>query len=337
MQEKKHYAAITGLGVYLPRKVVTNRDLEQIIDTDDEWIVQRTGIRERRIAGENESTFTMALAAAKQALQMANLPPEELDLIICATFTPEYPFPSTASLVQAGLGASRAGAFDLEAACAGFVYGLSVASAYILSGQANNVLVIGSETLSRVVDWNDRATCVLFGDGAGATLLQKTDNEDAGSIKASALYSDGSKAEHLLIPGGGSYAPTSDQTITAGMHYIKMNGSEVFKNAVRVMASVTEQALAKTSLTLDELDLLIAHQANARIIEGVGKRLEIPAEKVFMNVQNYGNTSAASIPIALYDAVLQGRLLPGMLVALTGFGGGFSCGSMVVCWGLIPD
>lgn len=327
-------AAITGLGVYLPAKILTNHDLEKLVDTNDEWIQQRTGILERRIAGPDETTFTMAVAASKQALAMAQFPADQLDLIICATLIPEYPFPSTASLIQNELGATRAGAFDLEAACAGFVYALSVARAYILSGMARNILLIGSETMSRVIDWTDRGTCVLFGDGAGAVLVQARPDDKAGAIESAVLMSDGSKANCLIIPGGGSRSPASHQTIDNRQHFIKMNGPEVFKAAVRGMAAASEEAMRQADLKLADLDLVIAHQANARIIDAVAKRLNVPGEKVYQNLQRYGNTSAASIPIALYDAVAEGRLRPGMRVAVSGFGGGFSWGAVVMRWGL---
>lgn len=328
-------AAITGLGVYLPAKILTNHDLEKMVNTDDEWIQQRTGIVQRRIAGPDETTFTMATAAAKQALQNANISAENLDLIICATLIPEYLFPSTASLVQHALGATHAGAFDLEAACAGFVYALSVARAYVMSGMARNVLVIGSETMSRVIDWQDRTTCVLFGDGAGAVVVQATDDPNRGNIESAVLMSDGSKADCLIIPGGGSRNPTSAATLAAGLHNIKMNGPEVFKAAVRGMAAASLEAMRQADLKLEDLDLMIAHQANARIIDGVAKRLNVPDHKVYQNLQRYGNTSAASIPIALYDAVAENRLRPGMRVAVSGFGGGFSWGAVVIRWGKV--
>ncbi len=328
-------AAITGLGVYLPAKILTNQELEKMVDTDDAWIQQRTGIVQRRIAGPDETTFTMATAASKQALQNANLSAEKLDLIICATLIPEYLFPSTASLVQHALGANHAGAFDLEAACAGFVYALSVARAYVMSGMARNVLVIGSETMSRVIDWQDRSTCVLFGDGAGAVVIQATDDPALGNIESAVLMSDGSKADCLIIPGGGSRNPTSPDTLAAGLHYIKMNGPEVFKSAVRGMAAASLEAMRQADLNLEDLDLIIAHQANARIIDGVAKRLNVPDHKVYQNLQRYGNTSAASIPIALYDAVAEKRLRPGMRVAVSGFGGGFSWGAVVIRWGKV--
>ncbi len=327
-------AAITGLGVYLPEKRLTNDQLEKLVDTSSEWIIKRTGISERRIAGPEETTFTMALAASRKALAAANLNPEQLDLIICATLIPEYLFPSTAVLVQNSLGATRAAGFDIEAACAGFVYALSVARAYIISGMAENILVIGSETMSRVIDWKDRSTCVLFGDGAGATVIRAVRGPEAGGeIESVALFSDGSKADCLIIPGGGSKAPASEETVRQRLHFIKMNGPEVFKSAVRGMADACNEAARRIDITLKDVDLMVAHQANSRIIEGVQRRLGIPDGKVYQNLHRYGNTSAASIPIALYDAQQEGRLKPGMRVAVAGFGGGFSWGAAIIRWG----
>ena len=330
-------AAITGLGVYLPSKILTNSDLAQFVDTNDEWIVQRTGIKQRRIAAPEETTLSMGVAAARKALASAQLPAERLDLIICATLIPEHPFPSTACLAQEALGAKRAGAFDLSAACAGFVYALSVARAYIVSGMAENVLVIGSETMSRVIDWQDRSTCVLFGDGAGAVVIQaqRGDQWSRGEIESVVLMSDGAKGDYLKIPAGGSKAPASLETVQARQHFIKMNGSEVFKAAVRGMADACLQAVMQADLRLEDVDLMVAHQANSRIIEGVQRRLSLPDSKVFQNVQRYGNTSGASIPIALYDAVSDKALRPGMRVAVAGFGGGFAWGAAIIRWGSI--
>lgn len=327
-------AAITGLGVYLPEKRLTNADLEKLVDTSDEWIVQRTGIQERRIAGPDETTFTMALEASRRALEAANLSPEKLDLIICATSMPEYIFPSTASLVQDALGAKRAAGFDVEAACAGFVYVLSIARAYIVSGMAENILLIGSETMSRLVDWQDRTTCVLFGDGAGAVVIRAVRGpaETGGEIESVVLSNDGSKGNCLIIPGGGSRHPASEETVRQRLHYMKMNGQEVFKAAVRGMSDACLAAAERADRKLSDIDLVVAHQANARIVDAVQKRLGLPPEKSYQNLHRYGNTSAASIPIALYDAVQDGKLRPGMRVAVAGFGGGFSCGATIIRW-----
>lgn len=306
-----------------------------MLDTSAEWIVQRTGICERRIAAPKETTFTMALEASRQALTVANLSAAKVDLIICATLTPEHPFPSTASLLQHALGATRAAGFDLEAACAGFIYALSVARAYIISGMAENILVIGSETMSRVVDWEDRSTCILFGDGAGAAVVRAVRGpaEVGGAIESVVLANDGSKASALIIPGGGSHSPTTEETVRQRLHFIQMNGSEVFKAAVRGMSDACLLAAERADLKLSELDLMVAHQANARIIEAVQRRLGLPDYKVYQNLQRYGNTSAASVPIALYDAQQEGRLRSGMRVAIAGFGGGFSCGAAIIRWG----
>ncbi len=330
-------AAITGLGVYLPSKILTNQELAKFVDTTDEWIIQRTGIRERRIAAPEETTLSMAIEASKKALASANLAADQLDLIICATLSPEYPFPSTACLTQDAIGATKAGAFDLGAACAGFVYALSVARAYIVSGMAKNILVVGSETMSRVIDWQDRSTCVLFGDGAGAAIIQAAQADDPalGEIETVVLMSDGAKAAHLMIPAGGSKMPTSAETIRDRQHFIKMNGPEVFKGAVRGMADAFRNALKVSDLQLEDVDLMVAHQANARIIEGVRSRLDLPTSKVFQNLQRYGNTSGASIPIALYDAVREDVLKEGMRVAVAGFGGGFAWGAAVIRWGKV--
>jgi 3-oxoacyl-[acyl-carrier-protein] synthase-3 len=330
-------AAITGLGVYLPSKILTNQELAKIVDTSDDWIVQRTGIRERRIAAPEETTLSMAIEASKQALASARLGADQLDLVICATLIPEHTFPSTACLTQDAIGATKAGAFDLEAACAGFVYALSVARAYIVSGMAKNILVIGSETMSRVIDWQDRSTCVLFGDGAGAAVIQAAQEGDTamGEIESVVLMSDGAKACHLMIPAGGSKMPASEQTVRDRQHFIKMNGPEVFKGAVRGMADAFHQVLKSTNLQLEDVDLMVAHQANARIIEGVRSRLDLPTSKVYQNLQRYGNTSGASIPIALYDAVREDVLKEGMRVAVAGFGGGFAWGAAVIKWGKV--
>lgn len=330
-------AAITGLGVCLPSKILTNQELATFVDTSDEWIIQRTGIRERRIAGPEETTFSLALPAAQQALASAHLTGDQLDLILCATVTPEYVFPSTASLIQDAVGAVRAGAMDLEAACAGFVYALSVARAYILSGMARNILVIGAETMSRTVDWTDRSTCILFGDGAGAIVVQAAydDNPALGEIESVVLRSDGAKACHLLIPGGGSKMPASEESVRNRQHFIKMNGPEVFKSAVRGMSDAFQQALKMADFQLADVDLMVAHQANARIIEGVRARLELPPAKVFQNLERYGNTSSASIPIALYDAVRENVLKEGMRLGVAGFGGGFAWGASVIRWGKV--
>ena len=300
------YAQIVGWGYQVPDKVITNHDLEQIVDTNDEWIRSRTGIsNERHVAARpTETTATLAVAAARKALEVADVHPSRVDLIICATSSPEHIFPATASIVQNALGASRAGAFDLSAACSGFVYGLSMARGHILAGDAEYVLVIGAETLSRIVDWTDRNTCILFGDGAGAVLVAASDLP--GGIMATELGSDGSGADLLSVPAGGSAMPASLETVSNGSHFIKMDGKAVFRFAVRVMADATRRVLERAGLSTDDVDLVIPHQANLRIIQNsVQRQLHIPEDKIYINLQKYGNTSTASIPIALCEAIKE--------------------------------
>ena len=323
------YAHIVGWGKYVPPNILTNDELAKKVDTSDAWIRERTGIRERRIATK-ETTASMALYAAQEALEVADVNPNDIDLIIVATSSPEYIFPATASIVQDQLGAENAGAFDLSAACSGFVYGLTLAAGMIRSGQHNNVLVIGSETFSKLLNWKDRATCILFGDGAGALLLRGSN--DYGGVLSTVLGSDGSGGELLEVPAGGSKNPASLDTVMNNMHTVKMNGREVYRFATRVMVDATKQALDKANLPLDELDLLIPHQANARIIDYAAKTLNLPRDKVFQNVERYGNTSAASIPIALVEAIEAKRINPGDHLVMVGFGGGLTWGSCAVEW-----
>lgn len=325
------YAQITGWGRYVPSKVLTNHDLEKMVDTSDEWIRTRTGIVERRICTPKDSTASMAVRAAQAALQVADLPPSKLDLIIVATATPDYPMPSTSSLVQDALGASHAGAFDLNAACSGFVYALAVGSMLIASGVHRNVLVIGSESLSRFIDWTDRSTCVLFGDGAGAVVLQES--AVPSGLLSSILGSDGSGAQSLLIPAGGSRAPASVETLQARQHYVKMNGNEVYRFAVNTMSRVSAAAIRQAGLEPWDIDLVIPHQANIRIIHAAAKSLGIPVEKFFINVDRYGNTSSASIPIALCEAIEQERVQPGAKLLFVGFGAGLTWAATVFEWG----
>jgi len=324
------YAHITGWGMSIPEQVLTNKELEKIVNTSDEWIVSRTGIRERHIAGPNESTATLAAKAALKALQVANLHPDELDLIIVSTSSPEHIFPATASLVQDQIGAVKAGAFDLLAACTGFVYALNLGSQAIKSNGADNVLVIGSETLSRVVNWKDRNTCILFGDGAGAFVMQAS--EAPGGVMTTVLRSDGSGADLLSVPAGGSRHPASMQTLYDGLHYIQMNGREVFRFATRVMAEASQQTIDAAGLSMDDIKLVIPHQANQRIIEAAARGLEIPMERVMMNLERYGNTSTASIPIATIEALEQGRLEPGDKTVMVAFGSGLTWGAALVEW-----
>lgn len=324
------YAHITGWGMAVPEKILTNDDLAQMVDTSDQWIRERTGICERRIAAPEQSSATLATQAAQQALEVANLKPSELDLIIVSTSSPEHIFPSTASLVQDRIGATRAGAYDLLAACTGFIYALSTAAQAIRSGSATNVLVIGAETLSRLTNWQDRNTCILFGDGAGAFVLQASENP--GGVLSSVLRSDGSGADLLALPAGGSFLPASHETVEKGQHFIHMNGREVFRFATRVMSQATREAVEAAHLTLDEVDLIIPHQANQRIIESAARSLEIPLERFMVNVERYGNTSTASIPIATCEAIEQGRLKPGDRVVFVGFGAGLTWGASVIEW-----
>ncbi len=325
----QRYAHIVGWGKYVPPNILTNEELSKRVDTSDAWIRERTGIRERRIATK-ETTASMALYAAQEALEVADVNPNEIDLIIVATSSPEYIFPATASIVQDQLGAQNAGAFDLSAACSGFVYGLTLAAGMIRAGTYNNVLVIGAETFSRLLNWKDRATCILFGDGAGAVLLQGSD--EYGGILSTVLGSDGSGGELLEIPAGGSKNPTSLETVMANMHFVKMNGREVYRFATRVMVDAIKQALQKANLPLAELDLLIPHQANTRIIDYAAKALQLPPSKVFVNLEKYGNTSAASIPIALVEAIEDKRVNPGDHLVFVGFGAGLSWGACALEW-----
>lgn len=331
-EESRRYAQIIGWGYSVPEKVITNHDLEQIVETSDEWIRSRTGIEERRVAADpKETTATLAVSAARRALEVADLHPSKLDLIICATSSPEHVFPSTASIVQDALGAVNAGAFDLSAACSGFVYGLSMARGHILAGDAEYVLVVGAETLSRIVDWTDRNTCVLFGDGAGAVLVAAS--QVPGGIVAAELGSDGSGAELLIVPAGGSAMPASLETVSSGNHFIKMDGKAVFRFAVRVMADATKAVLERAGLTPEDVDLVIPHQANLRIVQNsVLKQLKIPEDKVFVNLQKYGNTSTASIPIALCEAIAAGKVKPGDKLVFVGFGAGLTWAACAVHW-----
>ncbi len=323
------YAHIVGWGKYVPPNVMTNEELAKKVDTSDAWIRERTGIRERRIATK-ETTASMALYAAQEAIEVADVDPNDIDLVIVATSSPEFIFPATASIVQDQLGACNAGAFDLSAACSGFVYGIGLAAGMIRSGIHNNVLVIGSETFSKLLNWKDRATCILFGDGAGAVLLQGSD--EYGGILSSVLGSDGSGGELLEIPAGGSKNPTSIETVMANMHFVKMNGREVYRFATRIMVDATKEALEKANIPAEELDLLIPHQANTRIIDYAAKALNLPPSKVFVNLEKYGNTSAASIPIALVEAIEDKRVNPGDHLVFVGFGAGLSWGACALEW-----
>ncbi len=324
----KRYGNIVGWGKYVPERVVTNADFEKILDTSDEWIVSRTGIQERRHASEGEDTSQMSTAAARDALEMAGVRPKDLDLIIVATSTPDYLTPPVSSQVQHMLGAGTVGAFTLVTGCTGFVYGLATAQQFIASGAADNVLVIGAELISRFVDWEDRATCVLFGDGAGAVVVQATD--EPSGVLSFVLGSDGSGAEHLILPAGGAAIPVSHEALVNGQHYLKMNGREVFKFATRVLGKSLRQAIAEAGLTSDDIDLIIPHQANVRIIESAARQAKLSKEQVFVNIQKYGNTSAASIPIAFCEALDEGRAKIGDTFAFVSFGAGLTWASAIV-------
>jgi len=322
--------SISGTGSYLPTRILTNFDLEKMVDTSDEWIRTRTGIRERRIAEIGQAASDLALPAAQLALERSGIGPEDLDLIIVGTATPDMVFPSTACQLQAKLGATRAGAFDLSAACTGFIYGLSAGAGLIVSGVAKNVLVVGSECLSKVTDWEDRNTCVLFGDGAGAVVLKPADGRR--ELLSTSLGADGTRDDLICIPGGGSRAPASEETLRDRMHFMKLKGREVFKFAVRIFQELIHDALASCGLNKDDIALVVPHQVNTRIIDAAVKGLNIPVEKVYVNIDRYGNTSAASVPIALDEAVAEGRLQEGDILIMVAFGGGLTWGSAVVRW-----
>jgi len=322
---------IIGWGKALPERVLTNDELSHMVDTSDGWIRERTGILERRIAGEGETTASLAIEAARRALDMAAFDPVDLDLIIVATVTPEYLFPATACLVQDALGASKAAAFDLSAGCTGFIYGLALATQGIKAGAYDHALVIGAETLSRIVNWRDRRTCVLFGDGAGAALLGAS--SAPGGVLTTLLGADGSGAELLILPAGGSRHPATLETAANGLHYLQMDGRKVFRFATRIIPQATREALSRAGLPLEHLELLIPHQANQRIIEASAQRLGLPLERIFTNLERYGNTAAASIPIALCEALEAGRVQMGDHLALVGFGAGLTWGAAVIEWG----
>jgi 3-oxoacyl-[acyl-carrier-protein] synthase-3 len=324
------YAHITGWGMSIPEQVLTNDDLSKMVDTSDEWIRSRTGIRERHIAGLRESTATLAADAAAKALIVAGLPARHIDLIIVATSMPEHLFPSTACVVQDHLGVGDAAAFDILVACTGFVYALSIASQMIAGGAHRNALVIASETLSRLIDWNDRTTCVLFGDGAGAVVLQAS--EKPGGLLSFSLHADGSGGDLLVVPAGGSRMPASHESVEDNKHTISMDGRGVYRFATRVMSASVREVVAKAGLSLDDIRLIIPHQANRRIIDSASKDLGLPPERFVINVDRYGNTSAASIPIALCEAVSDGRIHPGDNIVFVAFGGGLTWGSSVVRW-----
>jgi 3-oxoacyl-[acyl-carrier-protein] synthase-3 len=323
-------AKIIGTGAYAPQRILTNADLAKMVDTNDAWIQQRSGIRERRIADDKEATSDLAVHAARQALERANLTPADIDFIVVGTTTPDMFFPSVGNIVQQRLGFRRVGSVDLLAACAGSVYSLSVGSKYIETGKYRRVLCIGAETLSRITDFTDRGTCVLLADAAGAAVLEAS--EDGSGIIDTDLYSDGQYADLLIMPGGGSRNPATRETVDARMHYARMKGSEVFKVAVRMFVECAETILTRHGLKASDIDLFVPHQANLRIIEAAAKRVGLPMDKVFVNVDRYGNTGAASVFVALEEAVSAGRVKPGDKILLAAFGGGFAWGAVLLQW-----
>jgi 3-oxoacyl-[acyl-carrier-protein] synthase-3 len=323
-------ARIVGLGAYAPKRILTNLDLEKMVETSDEWIVRRTGIRERRIAEEGEATSDLAVRAAQQALERAGVEPDEVDFIVVGTTTGDMAFPTTGNLVQHRLGCRTAGSTDVYAACSGSIYSLSIGAQYIQTGKYRTVLCIGAETLSRITDFTDRGTCILLADAAGAAVLQPS--RDASGILDTDLYSDGKYWELLYQPGGGSRNPATHDTVDKRMHYAKMKGNEVFKVAVRMFGDCAARILERNGFTRDDLDLFVPHQANLRIIEAAVKRLKLPMERVLVNVDRYGNTGAASVYVALEEAWSTGRVKPGDLLLLAAFGGGFTWGAALIRW-----
>jgi len=323
-------STITGIGRYLPRRVMTNHEIEKMVDTSDEWIVTRTGIKERRIAAPEEASSDLAYAASQEALADAGVTPEQLDLIIVGTATPDMLFPATGCILQDRLGAKQAGAFDLSAACSSWVYAVAVAHGYIASGLAKTVLVAGAETLSKFTNWKDRNTCVLFGDSAGAVVMQAC--EPRSGFLSFYLGADGAGGPLIALPAGGSRIPASFESIERNQHFLQMNGREVYKFAVRCIPKAIEEAVQRAHMSIDDVDLFIPHQANIRIIDAAAGRLGQPREKFFINVERYGNTSAASVPVALYEAVHSGRVKVGDTVVLVAFGGGLTWGSCALRW-----
>src|SRR6266404_2446709 len=322
--------SITGVGSYLPSRILTNGDLEKMVDTSDEWITSRTGIKERRLAAPDEFTSDLATQAATRAMTNAGITAAQIDLIIIATITPDMPFPSTACLVQRKIGASRAAAFDIEAACSGFIFGLEIAQQFIMSRTYDTVLVVGAEKLSSIVDWTDRNTCVLFGDGAGAAILQN--RPAAHGLLTAVMGSDGQKSDLLFMPGGGSRCPATAESVSSRMHYLRMEGKETFKNAVQAMQTAAEEALRRCEIDITRIKCVIPHQANRRIIDAVCERLGAKPEQLFVNLHKYGNTSAASVAIALDEAVHTGHVQRGDLILMIVFGAGLTWGAAVIEW-----
>ena len=333
MKKKSLYQAeIVGTGRYLPEKILTNADLEKTLDTTDEWIRSRTGIHERRIAQKDESSSTLGAHAAKKALDSAGMTPDELDMIIVCTSTPDVLYPSTACFVQKNIGASKAAAYDISAVCSGFVFGLSIAEQYIKSGRYENVMVIGAEVNSRIMDWTDRKTCILFGDGAGAVILKSVEKKEPIGILSSHIYSDGNHSDMLIVPGGIGREPVNREAVDNKMYCLKMAGQSTFKMAVKRMCEVSRECLEFNEMSTDDVDVVIPHQANRRIIETVSEKLNMNIDKFVINIDKYGNTSAASIPIALDEAREAGRLQPGTLSLLTVLGAGITWGAAAIRW-----
>jgi 3-oxoacyl-[acyl-carrier-protein] synthase III len=325
------YSRVLGTGAYAPKRILTNQDLEELVDTTDAWISERTGIKERRIAAEGEVTSDMAVIAATHALAMADTSAGELDMIIVATISADMPLPSCAVIIQAKLGAARAFAFDVSAACSGSLYALSIADQFIQTGKARRVLVIGAELLSRLVDWSDRNTCVLFGDAAGAMVVGPANDAQRGLLSTH-LHSDGTAAQILAIPGGGSKHPPSEEVLARKMHKITMNGREIYKFAIRALPQAIQEALDANGLSVSDIDHIVPHQANARIVESVLDKLGIPLQKCWLNLDRYGNTSSASLPISLDEANRAGRLKRGDLIAMMAIGAGMTWGSALMRW-----
>jgi 3-oxoacyl-[acyl-carrier-protein] synthase-3 len=322
--------SIAGIGSYLPERILTNHELEKMVDTSDEWIVSRTGIKERRIAAKDEFTSDMAAKAALRAMKMAGVTAEQIDLVIVSTITPDMPFPATACLVQHKIGAKNAAAFDLEAACSGFIYGLEVGQQFIMSRTYDTVLVIGAEKLSAIIDWTDRNTCVLFGDGAGAVILQNRPKSHG--LLTALMGADGGKGDLLFMPAGGSKCPASASTVDSRMHFLRMEGKETFKNAIQAMQSAGTEVLRRCEIDITRIKCIIPHQANLRIIDVLGERLGAKPDQLFVNLDKYGNTSAASVAIALDEAVATGRVSRGDLILLMVFGAGLTWGAAVIEW-----
>jgi len=327
---KGRTCSIISVGSYVPEKVITNADLEKMVDTSDEWITTRTGIKARRIAAETEYTSDMAAKAALLAMERGNITADQIDLIIVATITPDMMFPATACLVQNKIGARRSAAFDVEAACSGFIYALEIGQQFIMSRTYETVLVVGAEKLSTIVDWKDRNTCVLFGDGAGAAILQH--RTDAHGLLTACMGAEGDKAELLCMPGGGSRCPATAESVASGLHFLRMDGKETFKNAVTAMLTAGKEALRRCEIDISQIKCVIPHQANRRIIDAVGERLGVQPDQLFVNLDKYGNTSAASVAIALDEAVQQGRIQRGDLVLLVVFGAGLTWAAAVIEW-----